>query len=408
MEQDSIGGLLQTLRDGTGRSQADQAAVLSELAGQAITRNEISRWEGERRLPTPFWQRYIAESFGVEVRTIGQAVAAARAKRRRERTGGVQRREFIGAMAALAIPLARTEQPTSRRIGGSDVAELRRRTARLRRLDNIMGGAETFPVYAAEADFTQRLIRESSHTEDIGQELLALLAEQQQQAGWAAFDHGQHAIANQLYDDSRNAAEDARAFDLAGNAFAYAAYQQTATQQNGTVLATTSYEVARQVATPKVSALLLERKAWAYATAGEAAEADRALNLAREALSTHDDRPEPDWVFWVDAAEIDIMAGRCWTELRRPLRAVPVLERVLADFDDTHARDKALYLTWLATSYLQAREVEQAAVTLGHAADLAAGVTSVRPARRIETVARRLARHRSTPVVADLLTRLKV
>ncbi|WP_414942701.1 hypothetical protein [Amycolatopsis sp. cmx-11-51] len=128
--------------------------------------------------------------------------------------------------------------------------------------------------------------------------------------------------------------------DLAGNAIAYAAYQQTATQQSGTALAADSYEVARQVATPKVGALLLDRKAWAHATAGEAQEADRALNLAREALNTPATRPEPDWVFWVDAAEIDIMAGRCWTELRRPLRAVPVLERVLGEFDDTHARTR--------------------------------------------------------------------
>ncbi|MEV6906014.1 hypothetical protein [Amycolatopsis sp. NPDC051071] len=39
-------------------------------------------------------------------------------------------------------------------------------------------------------------------------------------------------------------------------------------------------------------------------------------------------------------------------------------------------------------------EVEQAATALGRAVDLAAGVTSVRPARRIETVARRLTRYR--------------
>ncbi|WET78738.1 helix-turn-helix transcriptional regulator [Amycolatopsis sp. QT-25] len=408
MEQDSIGELLQTLRKASGRSQADQAEVLSELSGQAITRNEISRWESERRLVTPFWQQHIAQSFGTGIDEIKCAVSATRVRRRKERMGGgVQRREFIGIMAALAIPIARTEQPTMRRIGHSDVSELRRRTARLRRLDNIMGGAETFPIYSAEVNFTCQLIRDSSHTTEIGKDILSLLAEQQQQAGWSAFDCGQYATAQRFYADSQKAAEDAQAMDLAGNAIAYAAYQQTATRQDGTALATSSYEVARLVATPKVGALLLERKAWAHATAGEASEADRALNLAREALNAPSDRPEPDWVFWVDAAEIDIMTGRCWTELRRPLRAVPVLERVLADFDDTHARDKALYLTWLATSYLQAREVDQAAATLGHAADLAAGVTSVRPARRIETVARRLARHRSTPAVADLLARLE-
>jgi tetratricopeptide (TPR) repeat protein len=407
VEQQGVGALLRTERTRAGRSQADQADALSEISGRPVTRNEVSRWESERRLPTPFWQQHIAASFEIDVQKIRRAVTATRTEQRKAKTGEVvQRREFIGAMAALAIPLARTEQPTTRRIGQSDIDELRRRTARLRRLDNIMGGAETFPVYSAEVDFTQRLLRESTHATTIGQQLRALLAEQQQQAGWAAFDHGQHALAQRLYSDSRNAAEEAGALDLAGNALAYTAYQQTTTSQSGTALATDSCEVARPMATSKVNALLLERKAWAHAMAREPQEADRALNLAREALQVRDDRPDPDWAFWVNEAEIDIMAGRCWTELRRPLRAVPVLEQVLSDFDDTHARDKALYLTWLATSYLHAHEVEQAAATLTRAADLAAGVSSVRPTVRIQAVARLLTRYRSTPVVGELLARL--
>jgi tetratricopeptide (TPR) repeat protein len=409
VEQQGVGALLRTERKCAGRSQADQAEVLSAIAGRAVTRNEVSRWESERRLPTPFWQKHIAVSFEIDVQDIRRAVTKTRTEQRKARVGEVvQRREFIGVMASLAIPLTRTEQPTARRIGQSDIDELRRRTDRLRRLDNIMGGAETFPVYSAEVDFTQRLLRESSHAIDIGQQLRALLAEQQQQAGWAAFDHGQHALARQLYSESRHAAEEAGALDLAGNALAYTAYQQTTTAQSGTALATDSCEVARPMATPKVNALLLERKAWAHATARESQEADRALNLAREALEVRDDRPDPDWVFWVNEAEIDIMAGRCWTELRRPLRAVPVLERVLSGFDDTHARDKALYLTWLATSYLHAHEVEQAAATLTRAIDLAAGVSSVRPSVRIQAVARQLTRYRSTPAVGDLLARLGV
>ncbi|MGW4061992.1 hypothetical protein ACWEGE_27190 [Amycolatopsis sp. NPDC004747] len=409
MEQQGVGALLRTERKRAGRSQTDQAEVLSAIAGRAVTRNEVSRWESERRLPTPFWQRHIAASFEVGVQEIQVAVTMTRTEQRKAKAGEtVRRREFIGAMAALAIPLAHTEQQAGRRIGQSDIDELRRRTARLRRLDNIMGGAETFPVYSAEVDFTQRLLRESSHSIDIGQQLLALLAEQQQQAGWAAFDHGRHAIAQRLYSDSQTAAEEAGALDLAGNALAYAAYQRTTTAQSGTELASNSCEVARPMATPKVSALLFDRKAWAHATAREPQEADRALNEAREALHSRADRADPDWVFWVDEAEIDIMAGRCWTELRRPLRAVPVLERVLAGFDDTHARDKALYLTWLATSYLHAHEVEQAAATLGRAADLAAGVGSIRPAARIQAIARQLTRYRSTPMVGDLLARLEV
>ncbi|WP_435128721.1 hypothetical protein [Actinacidiphila sp. bgisy144] len=97
------------------------------------------------------------------------------------------------------------------------------------------------------------------------------------------------------------------------------------------------------------------------------------------------------------------MTGRCWTELRRPLRAVPVLESALASYDDSHARDKALYTSWLADSYLTAGEVEQAAAATGRALDLADGVASVRPRARLAPLLTKLAVHRQSPVVAVVL-----
>ncbi|WP_093573021.1 hypothetical protein [Amycolatopsis rubida] len=378
---------------------------MSELAGRAVTRNEVSRWEREVRIVTPFWQHHYAKSHDVDLGDIQAAVAEARAARRRAAKGGeaVRRRDFIVGAASLAVPLGVAEEPRSGQVGHSDLDRLRRRTARLRRLDDVLGGGDTAPVYAAEVESTERLLRDSSYTTEVGRGLHVLLAEQMQQAGWAAFDHGDHRQARSFYDDSRRAAEEAGARDLAGNALAYSAYQQTTTTKRGTADADASYEVAREAASPRVSALLLSRKAWAHAVAGDAKQADAALAMAREAIEQPNDRADPDWVFWVDAAEIDIMAGRCWTELARPLRAVPVLERVLGDFDDTCARDKSLYLTWLATSYLQAREVEQSAATLTRAHDLAAGVASTRPAARICAVARNLDRHRDLPEVAAVL-----
>lgn len=111
--------------------------------------------------------------------------------------------------------------------------------------------------------------------------------------------------------DSYTAAEDAGDDVLAGNALAFTAYQQTVTHSRGADVADASWERARTQATPRVAALLLERSAWAHAVAGHAAETERALSAAREALHRDDDRHEPDWVFWVDDQELDIMAGRC-------------------------------------------------------------------------------------------------
>lgn len=409
----SIGPLLRALRLRAGRSQADQAALLSDLAERAVTRNEVSRWESERRLLTPFWQEHYAVSLGVPVERLRRAVIAAKAERRRAgsqdgQEDPVRRRQFIGAMTSLASPLVTGFDPAHQLIGAADIQRLHRHTARLRRLDDVLGGADTYRTYANQAEATSTLLNEARYSERIGHGLRSLLAEHHQMAGWAAFDSGHQSLARKHYLASQAAAQEADDVVLAGNSLSFLGYQETATARDGTATATASYEAARVVATPKVEALLLERLAFAHAVVGDAPQADTALERAREALSREDDRPEPDWVFWVDESETDIMAGRCWTELRRPLRAVPVLESVLAGFSDTNGRDKALYLTWLADSYVQAREVEQAADTLVRAHDLAAGVASARPSARITAVARKLARHRSVPKVATVLDQLAV
>ena len=132
----------------------------------------------------------------------------------------------------------------------------------------------------------------------------------------------------------------------------------------------------------------------------------RALAHAGEAVTSDDGRAVPGWAQWMDHTQAEIVAGRCWTELHRPLRAVPVLESALAAYEDFHARDKSLYLTWLADSYIDAGEIEQAASVMNLVLDLSAGIGSVRPRQRAVAVIRRLASHRDVPLVADLMERV--
>lgn len=87
---------------------------------------------------------------------------------------------------------------------------------------------------------------------------------------------------------------------------------------------------------------------------------------------------------------------------------VPVLEDVLSAYADTHARDKALYLSWLADSYLAAGEVEQAASVTSRALELSAGVASVRPRQRLVPVLEQLLPHRRLPAVADALEKAEL
>ncbi|MFF2066418.1 XRE family transcriptional regulator [Streptomyces sp. NPDC058200] len=319
----------------------------------------------------------------------------------------MRRREFFKASAGAGLAVGLPELApleAGPRIGRDLPVQLRMRTERLRRLDDILGGGDTYRVYLGEYQATKAVLRDGSYTDETGRSLLSVLAEQAQQAGWAAFDAGKSSDARSLYEASHLAATDAGDRVLAGNALAFLAYQQTSVNpQAGIDMAIESCRTAGAEAPSGVRALLHERLAWAYAVAGLASQTEQALRSAEDALSENDGLPQPDWAAWVDSRELQIMTGRCWTELRRPIRAVPVLESALARFDDAHARDKSLYLSCLATSCLAAGEVEQAATITTQVLELSAGVASVRPRQRIAPVLQELSAHRAVPAVAEAM-----
>ncbi|MFJ8862094.1 XRE family transcriptional regulator [Streptomyces sp. NPDC102451] len=320
----------------------------------------------------------------------------------------VRRRTLLQAATStgLAAALPSLHRPDApQRITETYVERLRERTARLRRLDEVLGGGDTYRVYLGEVQHTKGLLRQGSFTVEARIRLTALLAEQAQQAGWAAFDGGRTPDAVALYEESRTAARDADDPDLYGNSLAFLAYKTLADDRRTAVAFAEDSCATITARTPSsVRALLYERLAWACAVDGRAASTEEALTAARRALDhAPDGEPQPDWAVWVDHTELDIMTGRCWTELGRPLRAVPVLTDALSRFTDEHARDKALYLSWLADAYLAAGEVEQAAETTGRALQLATGVASIRPRQRLTPLLDRLRPYAHTSQVRDLL-----
>lgn len=98
----------------------------------------------------------------------------------------VRRRQFLRASssAGLAVGIPDLVRPsTGQRIGRDFPGLLRQRTARLRRLDDVLGGGDTYRVYLGEYQQTKALLRDSTCTEGTRRDLLSVLAEQAQQAG---------------------------------------------------------------------------------------------------------------------------------------------------------------------------------------------------------------------------------
>jgi hypothetical protein len=92
---------------------------------------------------------------------------------------------------------------------------------------------------------------------------------------------------------------------------------------------------------------------------------------------------DPTWVYWLDSNEITVMAGRCWVELGLPDRATPLLDAAVARCDENHAREAALYRSWLAEAYLQRGDLDHALSEAAHVIDLERRAGSQRASDRV-------------------------
>src|SRR5690606_33427683 len=127
----------------------------------------------------------------------------------------------------------------------------------------------------------------------------------------------------------------------------------------------------------------------------------RALREAHEALAqAGTDTPES--AYWVNETELCIMDARVYTELRRPLSAVPLLTEVLREYPQTAGRERALYASWLAAAYADANEPEQAARVTAEVLELSGGVNSRRVWSRARLLLSLLDRFPHVPEVRRL------
>ena len=157
----------------------------------------------------------------------------------------------------------------------------------------------------------------------------------------------------------RQAARAACNAPLAGNIISTFSYQiaNTGNPNEAAVLARTAYQGGEREATPISRALLLERVAWASARSGDLRSCERALGLVEENYSSGPRDNDPDWVYWLNREEIDVMAGRCYTELHKPGKGESLLDNAIKHYDHTLIRENTLYLSWLAEDYVQLGEI---------------------------------------------------
>jgi transcriptional regulator with XRE-family HTH domain len=256
-----------------------------------------------------------------------------------------------------------------RRIGGMLAGELEDRVIELRRLDDLIGGGDLFPLVSKELSEVRKVVQSASYADRIGKRLLTVVGELAQLAGWVASDAGRCAEAQRIYLEGVSAAQVAADRPLADQLLSSLSYQlaNVGKPQDAALLAKSAVKGAGDTS-PLVRALLLERVAWASARNRDYPGVRRALAAVDDA---YEDRSpgiaEPDWVYWLDRKEVDVMAGRCLIELGNPHAAAPLLARAIDSYDVTRAREMPLYLSWLAEAYVRARIFDAAHDALARA-----------------------------------------
>lgn len=167
---------------------------------------------------------------------------------------------------------------------------------------------------------------------------------------WPVAIYTNYPVAAHYYSVGVKAAHAAGDAPSAANLISTLAYQvsNVGNQREAVLLAQSADTGAKHQATPTTRALFKERVAWANAKVGDRKQTERALAAVETEYDHRTPDDDPEWVYWLNEDEINVMAGRCHVELGRAELAVPMLSEVLNHYDERMARERALYLSWLA------------------------------------------------------------
>ncbi|GII22034.1 helix-turn-helix domain-containing protein [Planosporangium mesophilum] len=375
--QESIGSLLTRVRAAYGWSQPRLAELLCAASGvPTLTRHEISRWEREERIPSQRWLRWLSLVLGVPLDDLERATTVAR----------LRRGDLLGSPPPLTGP-----DP-----GALDLAS---RVATLRRMDDLVGGADLTRLTGRELAAALRLLRPGGSTDRQRRRLLPTVAELAQLACWVAADAGAPGPARRAHRIGVAAATAADQYVLLGHLLATRGHLDT-DPARGLALVQRGYRIAHPTAPATARALLLHRVAFAAARCGQYRACEQALAGAERAFERRAPERDPSWLYWLNEAELTAMTGRCYAAVGRPRLAEPLLRAALAD-GRIRLRAWALYAAWLAGSQLDTGEVEEACATVRAALIVTVRVGSVRALCRITALHPRLRELGSVPAVRD-------
>lgn len=287
----------------------------------------------------------------------------------------------------------------------------------LRHLDDRQGGGALSLRYVThELAGVLDLVRSASYEPEVGRDLLTIVADLAQLAGWMQFDAGETSIAQRYLllaiRVARAAGDDGRMVNNVGMLTYVAAHTSQGTDALRIVDAANSVRTSSKLLRARTTG----RAATAHASVGDLGAFRIAADQSQELLASATTDELSPYLYYLSPDQLSAEAGyglltiAMRTELyRQPLlkQAVELLTPLSSIGDDpAYQRSALLHGCQLARAYLHRRDLEATVDTARVAISRLSEVQSGRCVASLRELRRSLAQRQRATVVADFLPEL--
>jgi DNA-binding XRE family transcriptional regulator len=204
-------------------------------------------------------------------------------------------------------------------IAFDDLDELRKAVTLFRRWDASGVGGLKRKAVVGQLNAVAESVHETNDIK-IRSGLLPIMAELAQLAGWMAYDHGMPGAAQRYYLLALHACRESgpSAFPLGAKVIGDMAQLSTSLGNYDDSLDLTRaalYALPRTEKLVRSELLGLESRAYAQLGSREATDAVRSIEACVEVWHEAGGEPAPDWLHYMDQAEVDCLAANAYTQL---------------------------------------------------------------------------------------------
>ena len=304
----------------------------------------------------------------------------------------LDRREFLGAMGALAVtsdvalrwlvapPDEGVERHVgTRRVGLTDVDEIRVMRRNLKAIDDARGGGAALPTAVKYLRREVAPLLRGRFTDPIGRALFSATADFTLGVGWMAYDAGRHGLAQRYMTQALRMSHAANDRAFGGRVLAAMSHQalHLGDVRHGIDLASAARTGTEGAVTPTVNAMLAAMEACAHASHGDARRCLKALSDAERALGQSNPGEDPAWVDF-DEGGLAGHFARSFRDLNRPSEAERFATRSIDICHPRHLRTRMQRHAILATAHVQQGDLEGACAVGRRVLEEARGLSSTR------------------------------